>query len=574
MSERTGKSRLVDVDEAAKLLDLTVPGVEALVSAGYLRAAVDQPGPRFALGDLKAFVARNADDGAGNLFDAAGDIADPQALLDALDGRSEEMAKRAYDIFSTAFPEAQSWTISEQARFIEQARKRFEAILAVTGQGEEVDDALTGDLQDVGASAAWSGSPLPQLLVILRISRDLVVQTAVEVAEERGRHWGLALSLLLTRVLPAMDRLTDAVAQGYWAAVVHREEESRARYENVVEHSTDGVFEMDLDGRVQYANPSLAVILGRTLDDIDNAALADVIVPLEPTSLLERLMGDPGDGPVRGEITITRADGVRRVVDITGQSRREDGMVVGYQGVVRDVTAAHDLEMAKNEFLALITHDLRNPLTTVLGLGATLETYAPELPADRTQRMGVSIRHQAERISRLADDLYDVSRLETSSLVLNPRKVDLATSIEIALAAAGSHKDLSTVSVDVTAGLQVHADPRRLEQVVANLVENALTHGAAPVEITGRPSSVGPGVEIVVRDHGSGVPDALVPTLFSRLRTFGRPDRDRGRGTGLGLTLVRGLVEAMGGQVRYERAEGGGASFRLILPSPRATGRA
>src|SRR5205823_7365629 len=151
-------------------------------------------------------------------------------LLDALDGRSDEMARRAFDIFATAFPEATGWSLAEQARFIDQARARFEAILAVTGQGAEVDEALVGDLQDVGASAAWAGSPLPQLLVVLRISRDLVVQTAVELAEERGRHWGLALSLLLTRVLPAMDQLTDALAQGYWAAIVGREETHRARY--------------------------------------------------------------------------------------------------------------------------------------------------------------------------------------------------------------------------------------------------------------------------------------------------------------------------------------------------------
>src|SRR5207302_7407741 len=99
---------------------------------------------------------------------------------------------------------------------------------AVTGRGGEVGDALVEDLQAVGAGAAWSNSPLPQLLVVLRISRDLVVQTAVELAEERGRHWGLARSLLLTRVLPAMDRLTDALAQCYWAAVVNRDDDSRA----------------------------------------------------------------------------------------------------------------------------------------------------------------------------------------------------------------------------------------------------------------------------------------------------------------------------------------------------------
>ena len=158
--------------------------MNALVQAGYLPSATDSPdGPRFAIGDLKAFVARNADSGAGNLFDTEGEPADPQALLAALDGRSEEMARRAFGIFATVFPEASSWGLAERARFIEQARNRFEAILAVTGQGEEVDEALVGDLEEVGATAASTGSPLPQLLVVLRISRDLVVQTAVEVAE-------------------------------------------------------------------------------------------------------------------------------------------------------------------------------------------------------------------------------------------------------------------------------------------------------------------------------------------------------------------------------------------------------
>src|SRR3954454_24620603 len=107
MSDRLGKSRLVGLDEAASLLDLTADGVGALVQAGYLTATPEGPGsPRFAIGDLKAFVARNADSGAGNLFDTEGGPADPQALLAALDGRSEEMARRAFDIFATVFPEA------------------------------------------------------------------------------------------------------------------------------------------------------------------------------------------------------------------------------------------------------------------------------------------------------------------------------------------------------------------------------------------------------------------------------------------------------------------------------------
>ena len=571
MADRPPGSRpTVTLPEAATYLSLSEEAVRALVGAGYLNpdtSATDEF--RLSLADLKAFLARNADNGAGNLMglEVDGPAADPHALLDALDGRADEMARRAFEIFSSVFPEANGWTLKEQARFIDQAKSRFEAILAVTGLGAEVDEALVGDLQEVGAAAAWEGSPLPQLLVILRISRDLVVQTAVELAEERGRHWGLALSLLLTRVLPAMDRLTDALAQGYWAAILSREEEAKARYENVVENSSDGIYEVDVAGRVLYVNESLAVILGRRPSDVEGARLSEVLQPLDEGVPVNALITDStAHASQRFELTIARADGVRRVVDIRTLPRIQDGELVGFQGVVSDVTTAHDLEAEKNEFLALVTHDLRNPLTTILGLGATLESHADELGNERIGRMGGSIRRQAERISRLADDLYDMSRLEAHALLLTPRPVDAAATVEAALAAVEG--DTASVEILVPAGVTVLADPRRLEQVIANLVENGLQHGDAPVlvELVNDPNGM---VELAVRDNGAGVPAAVVSTLFSRSRTLGRRNRDRSRGTGLGLSLVRGLVEAMGGRVWYEAVPDGGASFRLSLPVPR-----
>ena len=551
------------------MLQLSEAAVEAMVGAGYLAIAEEGPqGPQFTVSDLKAFQARNADNGSGNLFSIEPSSVDPQDLLDALDGKSEEMARRALDIFTTVFPEAGSWSLKEQARFIDQAKNRFEAILAVTGQGSEVDEALVDDLQEVGANAAWSGSPLPQLLVILRISRDLVVQTAVELAEERGSHWGLALSLLLTRVLPAMDRLTDAIAQGYWSAILSREEEAKDRYEQVVENSSDGIYEVDLDGEIQYANPSLAIILGRKLAQIEGRSLGDVIVPLERGVSVEPLISEPSsaDGDARLRMTVARPDGVRRILDIRTQPRKDENEVVGFQGVVRDMTVALDLEADKNEFLALVTYDLRNPLTTILGLGATLESHSEELPADRIARMGGAIRRQAERIARLADDLYDVSRLEAQSLLLSPRDVDLLQVVEASLATV---HEPAGITVDIPAGTIVHADARRLEQVVANLAENAVEHGSAPVRIEVGGEGEEGELVLSVTDSGPGVAENLVPTLFSGVRTLGRRTRDRSRGTGLGLALVRGLVEAMGGRVWYEAADDGGASFRLTVPVPR-----
>lgn len=548
--------------EAAGVLHLPVDSVRALVGAGFLHPTAElDDGPRFALGDLKAFLARNASEpsaatgGVEQLFDELESL-DPQALIDALDGRAEDMARRAYDIFAAAFPDAASWTITRQARFIEEAKARFEAILAVTAQGEPIDTSLVDDLAEVGAVAAWADTPLPEVLLVLRISRDLVVQTAVEVAEERGRHWGLALSLLLTRVLPALDRLTDSIARGYWSAVMERKEEDRARYENIVEHSSDGVYEIDLDGVIRYANRSLAVILGRRFDELHGARLGD-------------LLGDAAAGTSREpvEVSMQRADGIVRRLSVRAVERRTSEVVVGYDGVIRDLTAAQQLEAQKNDFLALLTHELRQPLTTILGLGSTLGAYASQLGGERIEAMGETIRQQAERVARLADDLFDMSRLEFDSLIVAAREVDLASTVSAAL---GTIDGGDGVDVRVPKGITVLADPRRLEQVLANLVENALVHGGPPVVVE---AAVGDSdVEVVVRDHGPGVAPEMEQKVFSEVRPLGGHPRRRRTDTGFGLALVRGLVEAMGGRVWYERGDEGGACFLLTVPTPAGAG--
>src|SRR5207247_6855266 len=111
--------------------------------------------------------------------------------------------------------------------------------------------------------------------------------------------------------------------------------------------------------------------------------------------------------------------------------RLTDAVAQGYWNAI--VAREKELDEAKTEFLTLITSDLRNPLTTILGLGATLEAYASDIPADRVQRIGKSIRGYTERIARLADDLYDISRLEARLLVLHVRPAELASVAQLAL---------------------------------------------------------------------------------------------------------------------------------------------
>ena len=538
--------------DAAAVLGLPVESVVALVGAGYLRTAPSSDGPGFAMGDLKAFLARNADgDPVVDLADVSLDDLDPQSLLDALDGRSEDMARRSLGLLTALFPEAATWSQGQQARFIDEARNRFEAILAVAAAGRDADADLVEDLAAVGAEAAGSFSSLPEVLLVLRISRDLVVQTAVEVAEERGRHWGLALSLLLTRVLPALDRLNDAVARGYWAAVLEQQEESRARFANMVEHSTDGVYEVDLDGRVRYANPALGVILGRRHEEVIGRRFVEVLDPATQFAF----------DAEETEVVARRADGVVRVLDIRGVERRVDGELVGYDGTVRDLTAALRYEELRNDLLGLIGHELQKPLTQILGLGATLEAHADELDIARVTAIGDKIHQHAERVARLTDDIYEMSRLEYDAQLVNRRQLDVEATVKDALTTVSGAEH---VDVLIPGGLTVRADRRRVEQVVANLVENALRYGAPPVVVTAREGAGE--VAVCVSDQGPGVPGGDREELFSKLSLTGLPRRPPAS-TGIGLALVRGLVEAMGGRVWYEPTEGDGARFCFTLPS-------
>lgn len=243
----------LDLQSAAAVLGLPSTAVDALVAAGYLSARRSSAGDLcFGAADLESFVARNADegsatDGADRALAGVGGapVSDgvhagvpraddddvscrpvsatggfgPEQLAELLDRRAELMARRVLMMFSAVFPEAASWSLQEQSQFLERARSRFESVLAVAAAGDRIDESVYQDLRRIGASAARSSADLRQTLFLLRMSRDLVVQNAVELAGGGGGGRSHALSLLLTRILPAMDRLSDAVSGGYWEAL-------------------------------------------------------------------------------------------------------------------------------------------------------------------------------------------------------------------------------------------------------------------------------------------------------------------------------------------------------------------
>lgn len=552
--------RLISVLEAADALGLPVSGVEALVGAGYLRQDHDQ---RVSLSEIKAFQARNVSGGGDTAADLLGEIgaADDQAeaILDALQGSVGDMAERAADIVEATFPEAAHWTELQRQQFMRQARARFEAIVVLTRAGS-ADDELLEDLADAGRAAASAGAPLPQVLLTLRASRDLLVQAAVAAAEELGQQRSVALAVVLTRVLPVLDRLTDTVARGYWAAVRTREHEVVARYEHIVEHAGHGVYEVELDGTVCFANSMLARICGHPLDELLGHDLTIALPPVEAAPGIDVYRSPTVSGwrPLK----VLRADGVERELLLQVTERTHRGRPVGYDGIVRDVTPERALERQKNDFLALVTDELRQPLATILGLGVTLASEADELSREQVANMGRTIHVQSDRIARLADDLHDVSRIRADALSLMVRRVDLAPACAAAIRMLPGAEE---VEVDVPADIEITADGRRLQHVIAHLVENALRHGLPPVVLRAR--AIDGAVQLEVVDHGAGLPLHQVESAFASLTPSAADDRLRDRPSGLGLPLARSLVEAMGGRIRHDRLPDGTTRFRVTLPA-------
>jgi signal transduction histidine kinase len=228
-------------------------------------------------------------------------------------------------------------------------------------------------------------------------------------------------------------------------------------------------------------------------------------------------------------------------------------LIAGYTREQRSLR--RDLEVRERwraALMATLAHDVRSPLSTVTG---TIEILQDDPATDaRYQPLLASAMRQSGRVLKLASGLLEMERVQHGQLVLDRRPVP----VEQLAGQVAALTQPDDVQVDVEPGLLVDADPERLEQVLYNLVVNALRHGEPPVVITGR---AGPdGVEIAVEDQGDGVPEEDLPFLFERFSTADRAPNS----VGLGLWIVRTLVEAHGGTVRYERR--GGARFVVTLP--------
>lgn len=222
------------------------------------------------------------------------------------------------------------------------------------------------------------------------------------------------------------------------------------------------------------------------------------------------------------------------------------------------------VNQAMRDFVAIASHDLRGPLTAILGFAAAMLRRWDRLGDDQKLDFIGTIHRQSQHLSRMIDDLLTVSKIEAGALDVHNDVVVLREAMKEAIDVFTARA--AEISIQAPIDLSCMVDRDHLHRILVNFVGNALKYGAPPVALEAISSDGW--IEIRVRDHGTGVPEAFRPRLFSR---FARADEAKASGevgTGLGLSIVQGLARANGGDVWYEPNEPQGSIFAVRLPIP------
>lgn len=343
-------------------------------------------------------------------------------------------------------------------------------------------------------------------------------------------------------------------------AAIQIQTQQEALFNSMVE----GLLLLDDSGRIQLANRAFATLAGVT-GDLHGKTILEVLRQHELGDLVDQLSSERQ--AIEQELKLAGLDG--RWLQVNAAAIfNHDGARQGTILVFHDLTRLKQLERTREEFVANVSHELRTPLSLIKGYIETMLDGAKDNPEVATKFLQ-TIDRNAERLKLLIEDLLTISQLESGRMTLNVQPVAVHLLVGKILAdfrarAAARHVKLVSQAPELT----VRADPDRLEQVLCNLVDNAIKYGRSDGNVTvGASAGDGGQVEIFVQDDGPGIPPEALERVFER---FYRVDKGRSReqgGTGLGLSIVKHIVQNHGGRVWAKSDPGRGATFSFTLPA-------
>ena len=337
-------------------------------------------------------------------------------------------------------------------------------------------------------------------------------------------------------------------------------ENERNKLSTLFLHMTDGVVAFDAEGRLIHWNPAASQMLGRNLDA---ACRFEELFSREAELPFVLALQSPEF--VEAEKTVGE-----RSLELFMAPFSSEGTPSGVIVVIHDVTEQHKSEQTRREFVANVSHELRTPLTNVKSYAETIDSAGGDLPPElQKQFLGVIIS-EADRMTRIVQDLLTLSKFDYGKMEMNISRFPFAQALQDVYEAEAidARNHGHTMTLDAPTSLpEVNGDRERIEQVLMNVVSNAIKYTPDGGRIAITAGTDGAHVWAKVADNGIGIPEKDLPRLFER---FYRVDKARSResgGTGLGLSIAREILEQHKGDIRIESVSGQGTTVTVTLPT-------
>jgi PAS domain S-box-containing protein len=369
----------------------------------------------------------------------------------------------------------------------------------------------------------------------------------------------------------------ETAAASLGQVLAHSQERGRAdelsrQQEILLDSVTDGICGLDRNGRISFANPAAARLLGVSADALIARLAHDVLHEAAPP---DRACGE--DCPLRrtsaapcnasGEDNIYRADGTHFPAEYVVTPIRGHGRFLGSVLTFRDISQRYALDRLKDEFISTVSHELRTPLTSIRGaLGLLSSGMLGETTEKATNLLRIALTN-SDRLVRLINDILDLERIQSGREPLTFRSVQLAGIVKQAIEDMQPMADSAGVKlIHDTTQVEIAADSDRLLQVITNLLSNAVKFSPpnSTVSVMLRPGVTG--VILSVIDHGRGIPADKLESIFGRFQQVDASDSRQKGGTGLGLAICRTIVMQHSGRIWAERNPVRGSTFRVFLP--------
>jgi PAS domain S-box-containing protein len=354
-------------------------------------------------------------------------------------------------------------------------------------------------------------------------------------------------------------------------------ERAEARYRALVEEANDLIWQMDRNGVFTFVSPRARSMLGHAPGDLLGASRYSLMRPRD-AERMRAMVTHATPLPVF-EAELRRKDGTWVDVETSTTPVFKGSILGGCQGIDRDVSARKLVERqreeddrAKNDALAMIAHELRNPLTPIRNSLHILHWAAPGGDQTRSARAIAIMERQVNQLARIVDDLLDTTRVSRGKLRLQRRRLDL---VEVVRRAAEDHRTLlenHQVAFELPESVCVDGDPTRLAQAIGNLLNNAAKFTPEGGKISVSLAEEAGFAALEVADTGMGMDSRTLQRLFVPFAQADRSLQRSGGGLGLGLALVKGLVVLHGGDVSAH-SDGPGRGARFIVRLPLAEGR-